>query len=112
MKNKPARNRKLEVRLDETEHELIRKKFGRKAAEAARLFLLGYRVSMPSVTKKQLGLILRALALHRESVLLLRALVTESQGEKAAALLRREEHQFSAVIDICCSHFLNEKKEA
>lgn len=110
MKNEPARYRKLEVRLSEAEYERIRKKFGRKAASAARLFLLGYRVSMPSHTKRQLGLILRSLAIHRQQVLLLRALVKETHGDKAAVLLRREERHFNAVIDTCCSIFLDAKK--
>lgn len=107
MKNKPVRTRKLEVRLSEEEHGAIRKRFGRKAADAARLFLLGYRVNTPSLSKKQLGLILRSLALYRQQALLLRATVKEIQGEKAAVLLRREERQFNAIITACCSNFLN-----
>lgn len=107
MKNKPIRKRKLETRLTEEEHEIIRNKFGRKAAEAARLFLLGYRVSLPSKSRDQLGLILRALAIHRHSVLELRALVKKSHAASAEELLQREERQFNAIIELCCSIFLN-----
>lgn len=110
MRNKPLRKRKLEVRLSDAEHEIIRNKFGRNAAEVARLFMLGYRVSIPSLTKRQLGLILRALALHRHQSLELRALVKKTQGDKASALLLRDERLFNAVIKTCCSNFSNEKK--
>lgn len=109
MKNK---RKKLEVSFSPEDYELIRKKFDRKAAEMARLFLLGYRVSMPSQNQKQLGLILRAMALHRHQVLAIRKLVEDTHGKKVAALLDREQHLFNSILQLWISSYSDQKKAA
>jgi hypothetical protein len=109
MKNEGPRKKKLEIKLHDEEEKVIRETFGRFAASVARNYLLGRRVSMPSLSRNQVFLILRAIAVHRLSVLKLRSLADPDHAA-SAQLLRKEEELFNTTINICWSIFSNAKK--
>ena len=104
------RTKKLEVKLTEPELRMIRKKFGRLAAAAARNFLLGFRVANPSTPDKAVAIeSARALHSYHISVDKLRQRIKQHLGTEAdaltAALMAAEEQLFQSLLNTWFSNF-------
>ena len=112
-RNKKAcrRDKKIEVKLTDAEERMIRKKFGRMAAAAARAFWLGFKVANPLTPGKQATLD-RALALHTYhlAVVDLRRRIKPHFGEEADIIMAAEEQLFQALTKTWLSNFSPPRK--
>lgn len=107
-RNKSAqrRDKKIEVKLTEAEERVVRKKFGRMAAAAARAFWLGFKVANPlTPSKKATRDCAYALYTYHLAVVDLRQRIKQHFGEETDIMMAAEEQLFQTLTKIWLTNF-------